>query len=289
MPKPQKNTNKMREIPEEEAFEMKFQAEMQVGFEESRAQAELEKRTRSARTAARAEARASSGAAGATPMPSALGSSSASAWTPTLAGSSGQRPVFKAPPPEMSGPPPASGAASSRLTDMGPPPVPSKPAPSSRAPTSSTLGATNAASYPAAALVLGGVFTAESVAPSTASSCAVRRLSGEGQCNLLAPCRQKDRVISKMSRRPFEFLTGEDEPDTSVICGEDGPGFYPRLMRGPQWSMELYDLNLELNPYDFMHHQSGSTVACVRKLLLGHCDVLRFGLGMASGEYVPWA
>ena len=60
-------------------------------------------------------------------------------------------------------------------------------------------------------------------------------------------------------------------------------------MRGPQWSMELYDLNLELNPYDFMHYQSGSTVSCVRKLLLGHCDVLRFGLGMASGEYVPWA
>ena len=39
MPKPNKNANKMREIPEDEAFEMKFQAEMQVGFEESRAQA----------------------------------------------------------------------------------------------------------------------------------------------------------------------------------------------------------------------------------------------------------
>ena len=86
MPKPQKNTNKMREIPEEEAFEMKFQAEMQQGFEASKAQDELEKRTRSARTAARAEARASSGAAGATPGSSTLGSSSASAWTPTLAG-----------------------------------------------------------------------------------------------------------------------------------------------------------------------------------------------------------
>ena len=128
------------------------------------------------------------------------------------------------------------------------------------------------------------------MAPSTASQAfAVRRLSGEGQCNLLAPCRRKDRVISKMPRKAFEFLTGEDEPDTSVICGENGPGFYPRLMLGPQWSMELYDLNLELNPFDFMHYQSCSSVSCVRKLLLGHCDVLRFGLGLASGEYVPWA
>ena len=108
-------------------------------------------------------------------------------------------------------------------------------------------------------------------------------------CNLLAPCRRKDRVISKMPRKAFEFLTGEDEPDTSVICGENGPGFYPRLMLGPQWSMELYDLNLELQPFDFMHYQSCSSVSCVRKLLLGHCDVLRFGLGLASGEYVPWS
>ena len=84
-----------------------------------------------------------------------------------------------------------------------------------------------------------------------------------------------------MSRKPFAWIEDNDEPDTSVICGAGGPGFYPRLMKGPQWSMELYDLNLELNPYDFMHYQSGSSVSSVRKLLLGHCDVMRFGLGLA--------
>ena len=46
---------------------------------------------------------------------------------------------------------------------------------------------------------------------------------------------------------------------------------------------------MSLNPYDFMHYQSGSSVSSVRKLLLGHCDVMRFGLGLASGEYIPWA
>ena len=95
----------------------------------------------------------------------------------------------------------------------------------------------------AGAPVLGGVFKAESVAPTSASSSAAR-LPGEGQCNLLTPCRPKDRVISSFPRKAFGFRDGDDEPNTSVICGEGGPGFFPRLLTGPQWTSELYALDL---------------------------------------------
>ena len=55
----------------------------------------------------------------------------------------------------------------------------------------------------------------------------VAPVGGEGQSNRLSECRFKDRVISNFPRSAFEYIKGDDAPNTSVICGAGGPGWYP--------------------------------------------------------------
>ena len=125
-----------------------------------------------------------------------------------------------------------------------------------------------------------------SVAPTTGSRF-VAPITGEGQSNTMTECRDKDRVIALFPRSAFA-LVPDDTPDLSVICGPDGSGWYPRLNSIPQWQVEMYALELELQPYDFMHKVSAKELSSVRKLFLGMTDFLHMCVALAGGEYVPY-
>ena len=133
---------------------------------------------------------------------------------------------------------------------------------------------------------LGGVLEAASVAP-TAGSRFAAPVTGEGQSNRMTECRDKDRIIAHVPRSAFVHIP-DDTPDLSVICGPLGAGWYPRMYNLSQWQVEMYALELELQPYDFVHKVSAREISSVRKLFLGMTDYLHMCVAFAAGEYVPW-
>ena len=124
------------------------------------------------------------------------------------------------------------------------------------------------------------------MAPSSGSRF-VKPISGEGQCNSMIECREVDRVIALFPRGAFS-LVGDDPPDLSVICGPSGPGWYESLYNSSQWQVDMYALEMELQPYDFMHKVSAKDLASVRTLFLAQTDFLHVCLALASGEYAPF-
>ena len=101
-------------------------------------------------------------------------------------------------------------------------------------------------------------------------------------------CRPKDRLIQHFPKTAFELLPESDPPMVDAITRPDGPGWYPNLLNSEQCYGELYPLLTELPAFDYVHWASARDESCIRKLMLGQKDFLRFAVHCASGEYVPW-
>lgn len=132
--------------------------------------------------------------------------------------------------------------------------------------------------------LIGGIKEAVSIAPTTASQLTP---AAGGGLDLCQKTKDKYKTLCHLPSAAFSRYGNEDDPDTSVICGEHGPGFFSGLRTSSDWAGPLYALECSLPPYDYAHNISGNSVQLMRQNFLGHSEFLRVGVLVAVGEYVP--
>ena len=112
-------------------------------------------------------------------------------------------------------------------------------------------------------------------------------VGGEGQSNCMRKCRKKDRDLQHFPKGAFELLPPQDLPILDTIAGADGPGWYPGIWTSEQLCDTVYPLATDLPAFDYVRTASARDESCVRKLMLGQVDYMRFAVHLLADEYVP--
>ena len=186
-------------------------------------------------------------------------------------------PYSKPPPPDLPSGPPIKAVPTSKLQP---------PTPSTLGPSPSGVQDAGGRLY-ARGPDLGGALTPESSAGSAFTSYHMP-VGPVGKSIAMKRAAGKDRPLQSFPRSAFQFLPDEDPPILRVLAGPDGPGWFPKLWQGEQWSGMLFPLDVSLPAFDYVHRVSAKTPSDMRRLMLSQVDYLRFAVRIAAGEYVPY-